>query len=135
MHFTYGAVLGEDTDGSALNPIDWVRFLIGDTAVEDPQNQLLSDEEILGCISDEKTKDELHSAAADAAEAVATKFRKFPPTRVGGLANKDPRYIVEQYETLAELLRSHITSTPLICAGGMDQPKAFTMGQFEDTRY
>jgi hypothetical protein len=134
MHFTYGGVL-TDTNGAADKPLDWVRFLIGDTAVNDTQNQLLSDEELLALIGTETDKDALHAPAADAAEAIATMFRKFPPTRVGGLANKDPRYIVEQYELLAEVLRSHIGNTPMIYAGGLDKPKAFYSEQWEDTSW
>jgi hypothetical protein len=141
MHFTYGSILTE-TSGAADNPKDVVRFLIGDTAVDDPQNQLLSDEEILSCIdlieNPTPSKDELHGPAADAAEAVATKFRKFPPTRVGGLSNTDPRYIVEQYEELSEILRSHLSGDPMVYAGGLDRkkyPRAFIQDIWEDTRY
>ena len=137
MHFTYGAVL-TDVSNVADSPLDWVRFLIGDTAVDDPQNQLLSDEEVLGIIGPETDKDALHDAAADCAEAVATKFRKYPPTRVGGLSNVDPRYVVEQYEELAEILRSHIAGSPFIYAGGLDRkkyPRAFTSKTWEDFEY
>ena len=134
MHFTYSGVL-TDVDNAADKPLDWVRFLIGDTAVDDSQNQLLSDEEVLAHIGTETDKDALHAAAADCAEGIATKFRKFPPTRVGGLANKDPRYIVEQYEALAEVLRSHIGNTPMIYAGGLDMPKVFTSDMWEDTSF
>ena len=137
MHFTYGAVI-TDVNNVADSPLDWVRFLIGDTAVYDPQNQLLSDEEVLGNIGTETDKDALHDAAADCAEAVATKFRKYPPTRVGGLSNVDPRYVVAQYEELAEILRSHIAGTPFLYAGGLDRekyPRAFTSKVWEDFRY
>ena len=136
MHFTYGAVL-TDVEGSADSPLDWVRFLIGDTAVDDEQNQLLSDEEILALIGVDTDKDVLHGPAADAAEAIATKFRKYPPERVGGLANSDPRYIVEQYEELSEILRSHIAGQAYIYAGAsiLTSQKAFTSDQWEDFRY
>jgi hypothetical protein len=137
MHFTYGAVL-TDVANVADCPLDWVRFLIGDTDVDDPQNQLLADEEVLALIGLIVDKDDLHGPAADAAEAVATKFRKFPPTRVGGLSNTDPRYIVEQYEELSEILRSHLSGDPMVYAGGLDRkkyPRAFVQEIWEDTRY
>jgi hypothetical protein len=137
MHFTYGAVL-TDVSNVADCPLDWVRFLIGDTAVDDEQNQLLSDEEILALIGTDTDKDTLHSAAADAAEAIATKFRKYPPERVGSLSNSDPRYIVQQYEELAEILRSHIAGTPFVYAGGINRdkyPRAFTSNVWEDFIY
>ena len=137
MHFTYGAVL-TDVSNVADCPLDWVRFLIGDTAVDDEQNQLLSDEEILANIGDETDKDALHDAASVCAEGIATKFRKYPPERVGALSNSDPRYIVQQYEELAEILRSHIAGAPFFYAGGLDKkkyPRAFTMKVWEDFIY
>lgn len=126
MTFTYN----EDI---ATSPLDWVRFLVGDTDLDDDAHQLLSDEEINGLIGSETDMDELYGVAAFAAEAIAAKFRKYPPTRIGGLSNIDLRRVVESYERLAVNLRTRASMSSSsggsggikICAGGTEKSKAF----------
>ena len=128
MTFTYGGNL-------TTSALDWCRFLIGDTDLEDKENQLLTDEELLALIGTETDFNALYGAAADAAEAIATKFRKYPATRIGGLVNIDARDIVSQYTELADYLRTHIPGEVAIVAGGTDKCKAFHADKWEDTYY
>jgi hypothetical protein len=118
MTFTYGGKLN-------TVPRDWVRFLIGDTDIDDESNQLLTDEELTALIGSETNQNSLYGIAADAADAIATKFRKYPPTRIGLLANIRPQEIVVQYERLANQLRNKVAGDVRIYAGGTEKVKAF----------
>ena len=132
MTFSYDRdVLNDPTDERF--PLSWVRILIGDTDLEDTDNQLLSDEELLSIIGDVIDKDQLYEPAADAADLIATKFRKYPVTRIGGLANIDARHVVEQYEALAESLRAHLQGTPMIAVPSLEtKRKAFHTDRWDD---
>jgi hypothetical protein len=71
MAWTYDSSLGSDKDR--------VRFMIGDTDVDDQQ---LQDEEILFLI---ETYDTLYGAAAAAANALAAKYARYADKWVGDL--------------------------------------------------
>lgn len=135
MTFTYGGDI-------STSPKDWVRFLIGDTDLKEPDNQLLTDEEILGLIGSETNLDAMYGIAADAADAIAAKFSKYPPTRIGGLSNIDLRRVVEAYERRAGQLRSRANSAAAIgtssdervggiAMGGVTKDKAFKVDDWD----
>jgi hypothetical protein len=131
MTFTYNADI-------ATSGLDWVRFLIGDTDIKDTDNQLLQDEEILGLIGSETDLSAMYSIAADAADAIASKFRKYPRTKVGLLSDINLPKVVEQYELLAASLRQKAALNPPglgsdatagivggVVLGGTDHNKSF----------
>jgi hypothetical protein len=131
MTFTYGGDI-------AVSPLDRVRFLIGDTDLKDADNQLLQDEEILGLIGTETDLTAMYSIAADAADAIAAKFRKYPRTKVGLLSDINLRTVVEAYEQLAVSLRQKAAQNPSgmgaddtagivggMVMGGIDHDKQF----------
>jgi hypothetical protein len=139
MTFTYNADI-------ATSALDWVRFLIGDTDKDDIDNQLLQDEEILGLIGTETDLTAMYSVAADAADAIADKFRKYPRTKVGLLSDINLEAVVEKYEQRAVSLRKKAVLSPDslgsdattgvvggLVMGGVDKEKQFIRDAWENT--
>ena len=100
----------------STNRKDAVRFLIGDT---DPDDQLVSDEEILYMI-EKKSNDDL--AAADLAMAIAANYSRLTDKSVGDLSLSYSQK-AEQYRALAHELKTEAGKTvkPLVYAGGISK--------------
>jgi ribosomal protein S13 len=139
MTFTYNADI-------ATSALDWIRFLVGDTDINDQDNQILQDEEILALIGTETDLTAMYGIAADAADACAAKFRKYPRTRVGLLSDINLRTVVESYEQLAVSLRQKAALSPSaqgsdettgvaggMVFGGTDMRKSFIRDEWDYT--
>ena len=116
------------------SPLDTVRSLIGDI---DENFPLLSDDEILAYIGDRTDLSQMNDPAADACDAIAARFAKYPSSAVMGEVTLNPQSIVTTYLSLAKKLR---LSSISISAGGLateDQRrrhrrKPFYEGMLED---
>lgn len=139
MTFTYGEQIATD-------PKDWIRFLIGDTDLEQQDNQLLTDEEINALIGTETNLSAMYGIAADAADAIASKFRKYPRTKVGLLSDINLPAVVDRYERLAASLRQKAALNPDgmnaddtagvvggLVLGGTDMEKSFIRDAWDYT--
>jgi hypothetical protein len=83
--------------------LDAVRFYIGDT---DPDNEILSDDEITALLTE--TGDQPFLAAALAAEAIAARYARRVDKSVGDLHISNSQ-LSKQYRDLASQLRSRAT--------------------------
>jgi hypothetical protein len=96
----------------SLSGLDEVRFLIGDTNAATPQ---LQDDEVLYLIS--KTGNNRY-AAAQAAEALASKYASMPNMTIDGLSIQYDQ-LQRHYIALADQIRTGSPLTAIPYAGGI----------------
>jgi len=109
-----------DGDPSA-NDRDWVRFEIQDT---DSTDQLLTDEEIAGLITDRGSKE---AAAVAAAEALAARFARQVDKAVGDLRLSLSQRSKAYYKLAADLRRKLALRTGKPLAGGLSKSRKETV--------